>query len=131
GKCAALIVHNKIIEEVGFMPEVYFLYYEEHDWCEQVKRAGYKMYYIGDSKIRHKESVSTGNASPLKTYYMSRNRLIFMRRNFKGLPFLTGLLYFCLFSFPKNIIRYTIQGNSKLLKAFWSGVYWNLTHSKT
>jgi GT2 family glycosyltransferase len=27
------------------MPECYFLYYEELDWSEQIKRKGYKIYY--------------------------------------------------------------------------------------
>ena len=44
GHGAALIVPRKVVDEVGLMPELYFLYYEEHDWCEQIKRKGYSMY---------------------------------------------------------------------------------------
>ncbi len=51
------------------------------------------MYYIGTSHLLHKESVSTGKESPLKVYYMTRNRLLFMRRNFFGMPYLLGLLF--------------------------------------
>ncbi|HEY5745967.1 MAG TPA: glycosyltransferase family 2 protein [Chryseolinea sp.] len=128
GHGAALIVPRKIIDLVGPMPELYFLYYEEHDWCEMVKRAGFSMYYIGDSKILHTESVSTGNDSPLKVYYLTRNRLIFMRRNFSGLPLLSGMLFFFTFSVPWNILKYTAKGKMNLLKAFLRGVGWNLTH---
>lgn len=128
GHGAALIVPRKIIDEVGLMPELYFLYYEEHDWCEMVKRAGYNMYYIGNSKILHKESVSTGNESPLKTYYLTRNRLIFMRRNFKGMPLLTGIIFFFLISIPKNTLYYALKNQFHLLKAFFRGVTWNILH---
>ncbi|MBL0744250.1 glycosyltransferase family 2 protein [Chryseolinea lacunae] len=128
GHGAALIIPRRIIDLVGLMPELYFLYYEEHDWCEMVKRAGFSMYYIGDSKILHTESVSTGNDSPLKTYYLTRNRLIFMRRNFSGIPLLSGMLFFFTVSLPWNILKYTAKGKMTLLKAFLRGVGWNLTH---
>jgi GT2 family glycosyltransferase len=130
GHGAALIIPKRVVDEVGLMPEVYFLYYEEHDWCEMVKRKGYKTYFLGNSKIIHKESVTTGNESPLKTYYMTRNRVIFMRRNFSGLPFLSGILFFILFSIPKNTITYFLSGKQKLLISFYKGVSWNLTNFK-
>lgn len=130
GHGAALIIPKNVVDEVGLMPEVYFLYYEEHDWCEMVKRKGYKTYFLGKSKIIHKESVTTGNESPLKTYYMTRNRIIFMRRNFSGMPFLSGILFFIFFSIPKNTITYLFSGKQKLLTSFYKGLSWNLTNFK-
>nr|GEZ99067.1 hypothetical protein [Tanacetum cinerariifolium] len=55
---AAMMVPMSLIREVGLMPELYFLYYEELDWCEMIKRAGYKSYYVATSTVYHKESVS-------------------------------------------------------------------------
>lgn len=128
GHGAALIVPRKIIDQVGMMPEIYFLYYEEHDWCEMVKRAGYNMYYIGESQVLHKESVSTGNDSPLKIYYLTRNRLVFMRRNFSGVPLLSGLLFFFLVSIPKNTLTHLMKRRFAHLKAFYRGIAWNLSN---
>ena len=73
---AAMMVPKSVVEEVGMMTEIYFLYYEEHDWAEMVKRAGFKIFYQPKSYILHKESISTGKFSPLKTYYISRNRIL-------------------------------------------------------
>lgn len=124
---AALLVPRSVVEKVGPMPEVFFLYYEEHDWCEQVKRAGYKIYYVGTTHIIHKGSVSVGGSdSPLKIYYMTRNRLLFMKRNFKGIPLLSGLLFFSLFVIPKNTIVYLAKRRFDLLSAFYRGFWWNL-----
>ena len=64
----AMMVPKKVIEEVGLMPELYFLYYEEFDWCEQIKRKGYKVYYQYKSLIYHKESMSVGKKSILKLF---------------------------------------------------------------
>jgi GT2 family glycosyltransferase len=131
GHGAALVIPKKIIQEVGPMPELFFLYYEEHDWCEQVKRAGYSMYYLGNSKILHKESVSTGgDESPLKVYYLTRNRILFMRRNFGGFPYVAGLAFFFLISVPKNTLKYLLKGKTNLLRSFYRGIVWNLLNYK-
>jgi GT2 family glycosyltransferase len=110
------------------MPELYFLYYEELDWCEMIKRAGYTCHYVGASTIYHKESVSVGKASVLKTYYMNRNRLLFIRRNISGWPFWTSVLIFLLAAIPKKILEFSINLEGKQLKAIIRGLWWNLTH---
>lgn len=129
GHGAALIVPRKVAEKIGPMPEAYFLYYEEHDWCMSARRMGYKMYYIGTAHVIHKESVSTGgDESPQKTYYLSRNRLLFMRRNFSGSKYLAGLLFFAVLAAPKNLIRHLIRGRIDLAKAFMKGISWNISN---
>lgn len=132
GHGAALIVPKKVVNKVGLMPEIYFLYYEEHDWCEQIKRAGFSMYYLGISKIIHKESVSTGgDESPLKVYYMTRNRILYMRRNSYGLAFLAGLVVFTASTIPKKTFQYLLTGKFNLLKAFFKGILWNIVNWQT
>lgn len=124
---AALVVPSHVVKEVGRMPEIYFLYYEEHDWCEQVKRAGYQVYYLGISKIFHKGSVSIGGSqSPLKTYYMTRNRLLFARRNFSPLQRTLAITFFTLFSVPKQTLLTVMRGHYQLLRSFYQGIAWNL-----
>jgi len=130
GHGAALVVPRKIIKEIGLMPEIYFLYYEEHDWCEQIKKHGYLMYYIGTSKIIHKESVSTGgDNSYTKVHYLNRNRILFMRRNFHGFHKLIGMIYYSTISLPLNLINYTLKGKFNLSRALINGVIWNLRNS--
>lgn len=60
---AAMMVRKAAIDKAGMMPENYFLYYEEMDWCEQVKRAGYKIWVNMQALIYHKESISVGSRS--------------------------------------------------------------------
>src|SRR5690606_28333503 len=54
---AAMMVPRRIIEKVGMMPDFFFLYYEEVDWCESIKKAGYKIYFVPGSRVYHKESM--------------------------------------------------------------------------
>lgn len=125
---AAMMVPRAVIERVGMMPELFFLYYEELDWCESIKNAGYKIYVVPQSKIYHKESMSVGKNSTLKTYYMTRNRLLFMRRHTSGVTKISWMLFFVFFSIPKNSLTYVVRRETEHLKAFWRGFFWNITH---
>ncbi len=125
---AAMMVPKDVIDKVGMMPEFFFLYYEEVDWCESIKKAGYKIFFVPDSKVYHKESMSIGKKSTLKTYYLTRNRVLYMRRNTSGLKKLAWILFFIVFSLPKNAITFTLQRDVQQGKAFFKGLLWNITH---
>ena len=124
---AAMMVSRKLVEEIGLMADLFFLYYEEMDYCERIKRAGYTIWYEAASTIYHKESISTGKGSTLKTYYLTRNRLLYQRRNVKGLRLFISLIFFLVVSIPKNTFQYILKGKTDMLKAFWKGVLWNIT----
>ncbi len=125
---AAMMVPGTVIDKVGMMQEFFFLYYEELDWCETIKKAGYKIYVVPESKIYHKESMSVGKNSTLKTYYMTRNRLLFMRRHTHGLTKFSWMLFFVVFSIPKNSLKFLLSRELEHLKAFWKGFLWNINH---
>lgn len=125
---AAMMIPRKVIDEVGDMPENFFLYYEELDWCTQIRSKGYNACVDYGSYILHKESVSTGKNSALKTYFMTRNRILYMRRNVKGIKKVIFLIFFTLVAFPKNLLTLTLQGEFTLAKAFFAGAFWNLNN---
>jgi GT2 family glycosyltransferase len=125
---AAMMVPMKVVKQVGLMADIYFLYYEEHDWAFRIKREGYKVFYEAGSLVYHKESISTGKESPLKIYYISRNRILFARRNYSGLVFIFNLIYLTLIAVPKNSLVYIIKGRFDLFKALWKAIFWNFTH---
>ena len=62
------------------MPEEYFLYFEETDWCRRFAAAGHELLYVPAATGRHERSSSTGRDSPLFWYYITRNNLLFMSR---------------------------------------------------
>jgi len=127
----AMMVSRQVIEKAGLMPEHFFLYYEEFDWCEQIKRKGYKVYYQPASLIYHKESMTTGKSSPLKTYYQTRNRILFMRRNVSRLQLAIFLGYFICFTIPKNTVSFFLKGQKEHLLSFWKGILWHFNSKIT
>jgi len=119
---AAMIVRRDVINEVGLMPECYFLYYEEYDWCEMFKRAGFKLWYYPDFHVLHKESRSTGKISNSKIYYLTRNRLLFADRNRKGAVKVLSLLYQIFVSSSAAMLRQALSGNIQGITAVLSGI---------
>lgn len=128
---AAMMVSREVMQEVGLMAEVFFLYYEEMDWAQRIRDAGYKIFYVHNSVIYHKESVSTGRQSPLKIYYINRARTIYTLRNNKGLTLWIALIYQYLLAFPKNLLSHLIKGRFDLLKAHCRAMRWNLKNLKS
>lgn len=126
---AAMMIPRRVVEEVGMMPEHFFLYYEEHDWAEMIRRAGYQIAVLRDVRIYHKESMSVGKISDLKMYFMTRNRLLFMRRNYRGGSLIFFWMYFLLIATPKNMLQLMLRQDWKNVRALWAGVRWNLSSS--
>jgi GT2 family glycosyltransferase len=126
---ACMMIPKAVIDKVGLMDESYFMYYEEYDYCERVKKAGYTIYYNGHSSILHKQSVTTGKQSPLKAYYMSRNRIYFSRKNYSGISKLLSVLYTSVIALPKNFISELLSGRWQNSLAIARGSVWNLFHT--
>lgn len=119
---AAMMVKRKALDKAGLMPEDYFLYYEELDWSMMMRHAGYEIWYEPASEIFHKESATTGQNSPLRTYYIMRNRLLFVRRNRKGIKAMLSYIYIIGIVSLRNIICHTLSGKYNLLYATFNGV---------
>jgi len=127
---AALMFSRRVLNEVGCLPDVYFLYYEEHDWCIAAHKKGINVYYVGTSKVFHKGSATIGKNSPIRKYYMTRNRILYLRRNAGWLSFIVAMIFFFSISFPTAIFRMIKKKEYHLLRYFVSGVLWNFTHFK-
>ena len=119
---AAMMVKREVIERAGMMPECYFLYYEELDWSMMIRRAGYDIWYEPACTIYHKESQATGQDSPLKIYYITRNRLLFVHRNTRGISKPLSFLYLIGVVAPKDIIKHLLHKRPDLAKATIKGV---------
>ena len=127
---AALFIKKSILNKIGSFPDIFFLYYEEIDYSYKIRQAGYKIYYNNKAVIYHRVSYSVGEDSPLKTYYMTRNRILFMRTNFGSVRFSIFILFLVLFTIPKNSIKYILNGRFDLLRSFYKALYWNVTTSR-
>jgi len=125
---AAMMFKREVMENAGLMNEHYFLYYEEIDWSTRIRKAGYSIYYIPDTCVLHKESLSTGKDSPLKTYYMNRNRVLFTLLNRTGWMKVASLFYQVCIAIPKNIVSCGFRGQFANMKATFRAWGWSMNN---
>ncbi|MBN2664751.1 MAG: glycosyltransferase family 2 protein, partial [Bacteroidales bacterium] len=75
---ASMFFHVDLISQIGLMPEDYFLYYEDIDWCMTAKKQDFLNFTVPQSVVIHKQGASTGNkynkkktTSPTRKYMYS------------------------------------------------------------
>ena len=78
GSC--LLARSSMLKQIGLLDPGYFVYYEENDLVMRGREAGYSAVYVPKAVIWHKVSASS-KKTPIKTYYMARNRFWFMKRH--------------------------------------------------
>jgi GT2 family glycosyltransferase len=127
---AAVICRKTDLLKAGLMDESYFLYYEELDWCEKFKRIGKTINFTGKTHIYHKESISVGKDSPIKIYFMTRNRMLFIRKNTGLFNNILFSLYYTFIACPKLMLTLAKNGNLNKVKYVLKGLLWNFTNSK-
>jgi GT2 family glycosyltransferase len=79
--CAALY-KREMLDEIGLFDESFFLYCEDTDLGLRARWAAWECVYVPDAVVEHRYSHSAGRASALKAYYVERNRLFLLLKNF-------------------------------------------------
>ncbi len=79
---SAALYRRKMLEEIGMFDESFFLYCEDTDLGLRGRRAGWDCIYVAGAIVEHRYSHSAGRASPMKAYYVERNRLYTAVKNF-------------------------------------------------
>jgi GT2 family glycosyltransferase len=79
---ACLLVRRSVLRQVGLLPEEYFLYFEETDYCLRVREAGWRAVIAPKARTWHLKRSTGKYPTSYYIYYMCRNRLHFSRRFF-------------------------------------------------
>lgn len=126
---AAMLVPRSVIARAGTMAEDFFLYYEELDWSERIRRAGFEIWVEPRAHIFHKESLTVTKMGALKSYFLTRNRVHFMRRNFRGPRLAVFYAFLWMVTVPKNLATFALRGEWANARAFFQGICWNFQPS--
>jgi len=118
-----LLCHPDVYKQLNGMDEDYFLYLEDVDLCYRSIKQGYKLFFVPRAELFHRVGSSTGgDEKPLSVYYSSRNRILFMRKHFKGLH----LFRFYIFFLPSRlfkVIQWILFGEVNLVVSLLKGVF--------
>jgi len=108
---SAAFYRREMLDEIGLFDESFFLYCEDTDLGLRARWAAWECLYVPDAVVEHRYSHSAGRASALKAYYVERNRLFVIFKNFTLVdlllvPFYATARYFWHFV-------YALQGQGK------------------
>jgi GT2 family glycosyltransferase len=74
GACgAAVLCRRRMLEEIGFLDEEFFLYDEDTDLNFRAQLAGWKCVYVPEAIVYHKGNATAGRLSDTHVYYHTRN----------------------------------------------------------
>jgi len=79
---SAALYRREMLNQTGAFDESFFLYCEDVDLGLRARWAGWECRYVEDAVVEHRYSHSAGRASTLKAYYVERNRLYTVIKNF-------------------------------------------------
>jgi GT2 family glycosyltransferase len=121
---SALLVKRNVLDEIGLLDNIFFLYFEETDLALRASKKGYSSTYIPNSKIWHKVSKSGGGIKKeIGLYYITRNRWIFMKKWANK----SNLIFFIIIQILGAIILPILLSiyyeNRKLFLAYYQGLW--------
>ena len=79
---SAALYRCDLFDHLGGFDEDFFLYCEDTDLGLRAQWAGWRCIYVPTAVVEHRYSHSAGRASALKAYYVERNRLAVVVKNF-------------------------------------------------
>jgi len=118
---SAALYRRVMMEELGGFDDRFFLYCEDTDLGLRARWNGWKCLYVPEAVVEHRYSHSAGRASPVKAYYVERNRLFVAAKNLPAgmllaSPFVALARYFWhvwyLLSGRGSAARFREEGNA-------------------
>ncbi len=124
---ACILVKKEAFEKIGFLPEEYFLYFEDVDFCKKINDKNYLCYFLAKPLVKHNVSSSSGIAgtnkiSPLRAYYYARNPLLYIRKNGKGFSSLAWLFGQFFIRLPYYFLEMSRQRNPAVFLWYIRGI---------
>ncbi|OQX74450.1 MAG: hypothetical protein B6D59_02500 [Campylobacteraceae bacterium 4484_4] len=121
-----MLIARRVFEDIGVIDNNYFIYYDDTDFIYRAKKRGHHIHFCYRTRIWHKVSHSTGGeVSDLFVFYVMRNRIYFINKNYPFPYRQIALLYTSLSAIAKYI-RFTPSQRKALVKAYKEG--WQMSH---
>jgi len=127
----APMARREVIDKIGLCDPCYYLYFEDSDFCIRAKQSGFKILYVPSAISWHMESATIGKNIVRKYYYLRRNQIRFIVKNFPlhymipslilRLIFQTIFELFLIFPLVRKLLRYISLFSSTLWLGDWRG----------
>ena len=120
----AMLISRPAWTTVGPLPECYFMYFEDAEYCLRARAAGLPVLYAPRAVVRHAVSATVRRAvdPPRNEYWFARARALFARRNFRGWEKWATLAYLALTVPPRAAIKALRRGPRRGWGLLWGTI---------
>jgi len=115
---ACFVVKSEVFNKIGLIPENYFLFFEETEFCLKALRNKFKLMCVSESKVYHKGSATISKFQGLSYFFLNKNRIVFMRRNANMIEKIIFFIYLNFETLGRMIIR---RESLDLIKCYVEG----------
>ena len=129
---AALFIRQEVVNKIGLMDEIFFMYAEETDWNYRAKKNKYKIIYYPGAVVYHKvdlikkENKLGFRENAFQVYLYTRNKIIFTLKHFSIMTFVIFLIKFelktTLIEIFLSIIKRNLEFTSSQIRAIFLGL---------
>lgn len=123
---SCMAIPTELIKKIWWLDDKFFAYREESDFCFRAKNKWYKSYALNIDWVVHEESIATKKIKPYYTYFMFRNRILFLKKHANIFQYVLSyvvLLWYLIFIFPKYFgiknYKYALKGIIHWIKNIW------------
>ena len=81
---AFFLVRRSLFETLGGFDERFFVYAEDMDFSLRARDAGWKSYYLSETRAYHRGGGSSEQVRALRLFYSLRSKLLFAFKHFSG-----------------------------------------------
>jgi GT2 family glycosyltransferase len=113
----AALYRREMLDRIGFLAEPYFAYYEDADLAFRGRWAGWRCLLANQARVRHRHSATADAMDLPKTYYLHRNRLWTVWRDWPLAAFVRNFPWFFLYNFLTVWRAILFEGNLHAVKA--------------
>jgi len=120
----AMVISRRAWDLLGPLPECYFMYFEDAEYCVRARGAGLEIGYAPRAVVHHRVAGTVDRgavAAGLGEYRFAKSRALFARRNLRGPIRWTALTYLVVAGFAKSVLR-TIRGRPARAWAAFRGM---------
>lgn len=111
-----LLIRKDIIDKIGFLPEEYFMYFEEAEWCYIARKNGYEVWYLPTSEIIH---IGSASSNTKKEKLLLKSMILFYKRNIgiiKGISIILMLLLATVIAFFRVLVKPNYPSELEVIK---------------
>lgn len=114
---AFFMIRKKVIDQIGFLDEKFWIWLEEVDFCKRVKEAGWKIVYNPQAEIIHHKAGSFSQISPIQAQDLfNRSLLYYFKKHHSLFAYLVLLIFYPVSIFLASLVQISGSFNINLKK---------------